>query len=71
MSAYDDLLAERYGRDTHAWWKTPKAPRVDALERKLVALHVRLEAIASDHWAEQEMDELEKARERAGRVPRD
>lgn len=24
MSILDDLYAERYGRATHSWWKTPE-----------------------------------------------
>lgn len=69
MSAYDDLLAERYGRDTHAWWKTPERDRVDPLEAKASDLAFRLEAIERHIWkATQETDELEQARERAGRV---
>lgn len=55
MTAYDDLLAERYGRDTHAWWTTPEhTPTED------IAAGGRVDLIK----ATQETDELEQARER-------
>lgn len=39
MSAYDDLLAERYSRATHAWWKTPARTLVEdvaATQRRML-----------------------------------
>ena len=59
MSILDDLLAERYGKATHAWWKTPEhtlAEDIAAVQRRMLLK------------ATQEIDELEQARERAGRV---
>ena len=58
MTILDDLLNERYGRDTHAWWKTPR----HTLDEDMA---VRQRQIWLDY--QQEIDELEKARERAGR----
>ena len=57
MTILDDLYAERYGRDTHAWWQTPQHTLAEDTA-------VRQRQIWLDY--QQEMDALEKARERAG-----